>query len=126
MMKKFKSTKGKTMKEDKDIEQILLNDEKYEKFINEKTEKEFMQILQAPEKAKEITDFKKAPKELIFSKNATYLVINKASKTKTFVNGVQAEGFLGSKNMLREKLLSGLSDSFVNGNNYVKFYKLTV
>jgi len=126
MIQKFKPKKGKTMKEDKEIEQILLNDEKYEKFINEKAEQEFNKILEDVSKtnASEIKDFKKVPKELLFSKKAVYLVINKSSKTKSYVNGLQAEGFLGDKNLLREKLTGGFTDSFVSGDNFVKFYKL--
>lgn len=114
------------MKEDKEIEKILLNDEKYEKFINEKAEQEFNNILKEAQNVKntEIKDIKQVPKELLFSKKATYVVINKTSKTKSYINGLQAEGFLGNKNVLREKLVSGLTDSFVSGDNYVKFYKI--
>ena len=114
------------MKEDKEIEQILLNDEKYEKFINEKAEQEFNQILEDAKNLKntEIKDFKKVPKEMLFSKKAVYLVINKSSKTKSYVNGIQAEGLLGNKEILREKLVSGVTDSFVSDDNFVKFYKL--
>jgi len=115
-------------KDDKEIENILLNDEQYEKFVNERNEKEFLDILENSKslKEKEITDFKKVPKDKLFTKDATYIVINKNSKTKTYINGVQAEGFLADKNLLREKLISGLSDSFISGNMYVKFFKLKV
>ena len=114
------------MKEDKEIEKILLNDESYEKFIHTKTEKEFTDILtkEANNKALEITDIKKVPKDLLFSKNAIYSVINKESKTKSYINGVQAEGFLGSQELLREKFITGQTDYFVSGGNYIKFYKV--
>lgn len=114
------------MKEDKEIEQILLNDENYEKFINDRAEQEFNQILEDAKnlKSAEIKDFKKVPKEMLFSPKAVYCVINKLSKTKSYINGMQAEGFLGDKEILREKLVSGLTDSFVSGDNFVKFYKL--
>ena len=115
-------------KEDKEIENILLNDEQYEKFVSDKNEREFLQILEESKgsQVKEISDIKKAPKEKLFSKDATYLVINKNSKTKSYINGVQAEGYLADKNLLREKIISGLSDSFISGNVYVKFFKLRV
>ncbi len=97
-----------TMKEDKEIEKILLNDKNYEKFIHTKTEKEFTDILkkEADNKVREITDIAQVPKNLLFSKNAIYSVINKESKTKSYINGVQAEGFLGSQELLREKFIT--------------------
>lgn len=127
MITKYKKERSK-MKEDKEIEQILLNDEKYEKFINERTEREYNQILEDAKNVKnsEIKNLKDAPKDLLFSKKAVYLVINKQGKTKSYINGIQAEGFLGDKNLVREKLLSGLADSFVSGDNFIKFYKIEV
>lgn len=112
------------MKQDKEIEQILLNDEKYEKFIKDKTEKDFNKILRDAEKKENmvITDYKKVPKDKIFSKNATYFVINKSSKTGSYINGIQAESFLVSP-YEREKFLSGKTDAFIYQDNYVKFYK---
>ena len=116
------------MKEDKEVERILLNDENYEKFIHSKTEKEFTQILEdeTKNKPKEITDIKQVPQDLLFTKNAVYTVINKESKTKSYINGVQAEGFLGSQELLREKFISGQTDYFVSGNNYIKFFKVKI
>ena len=46
--------------------------------------------------------------------------------TKSYINGVQAEGYLGSQNADRMKLLAGEADSFVCENSYVKFIKVTV
>ena len=114
------------MKEDKEIEKILLNDKNYEKFIHTKTEKEFNDILSKKNKNEisEISDIKRVPKELIFSKKAIYTVINKDSKTRSFINGIQAEGFLGSQTILRDKFMSGETDYFVSGSNYIKFYKV--
>lgn len=112
------------MKHDKEIEQILLNDEKYEKFIKDKTEKDFNKILHEAQKKDNtvITDYKQVPKDKIFTKNATFFVINKSSKTSSYINGVQAESFLVSP-YEREKFLSGKTDAFVYQDNYVKFYK---
>ena len=115
-------------KEDKEIENILLNDEQYEKFVSERNEKEFLQILEDAKSkiSTEIYDIKKAPKDKLCSKDATYLVINKNSRTQTYINGLQADGYLADKNLLREKIISGLVDSFISGNVYVKFFKLKV
>ena len=110
-------------KDDKDIEQILLNDENYEKFLSKKAENEFNAVLKETQNIqhKKITEISKLSKNELFSKYATYFVINKNSKTKSYINGVQAEGFLGSKTSLREKFLSGQSESFVNDEYYIKF-----
>ena len=112
------------MKNDKEIEKILLDDEKYEKFIRTKTEQEFTKAIESAVKTKGIiTDIKKVPKDKLFSPKATYSVINKTSKTKSYINGIQAESYLVSLND-REKLLEGIIDSFVYGDYYIKFYKL--
>ena len=62
------------------------------------------------------------PKDKLFSKKATYFVINKNSKTSSYINGIQAESFLISP-YEREKFLSGKTDAFVYQDNYIKFYK---
>ena len=116
------------MKEDKEIEKILLNDEEYEKFVNTKTEQEFIKEIEGSKSVKKeiIKDFKRVPREKVFTKDTLYLVMNKQSKTKSYINGVQAEAFLGSENILRENFLSKKTDSFVSGDNYIKFYKYKV
>lgn len=116
------------MKDDKEIEKILLNDESYEKFVNKKLEKEFtMEIEKSSIIRKEpVKDIKKVPKDKLFSKDAVYIVMNKNSKTKSYINGIQAEGFLGADNSLRDKFISAKTDSFISGDNFVKFYKLKV
>ena len=113
------------MKNDKEIEKILLDDKNYEKFLNSKIEKEFLQITDEnikPEN-KIYKDIKDVPADKLFDRNATYLVMNKSSKTKSFVNGIQAEGFLGSDMLQRNKFLTKQVDYFVCGNNYIKFFK---
>ena len=112
------------MKKDKEIEQILLNDEKYEQFIKDKTQKDFNKILEEASKKEEtvITDFKQMKPENLFSKSATYFVINKMSKTTSYINGMQAESFLVSP-YEREKFISGKTDAFIYQDNYIKFYK---
>lgn len=116
------------MKENKEIEQILLNGENYEKMVKAKIENDFKAVLEEGKtlKGKYITDIKCAPKEKLFSKSATYEVINRKSKTRTFINGLQAEGYLGNRNSDREKLLKGESNSFVSDDNFVKFIKVKI
>ncbi|MBO6180741.1 hypothetical protein IJ674_04460 [bacterium] len=112
------------MKQDKEIEQILLDDEKYEQFIKDKTEKDFNKVLEQASKKEvgEITDFKQMKPENLFSKNTTYFVINKMSKTTSYINGMQAESFLVSA-YEREKFISGKTDAFIYQDNYIKFFK---
>ncbi len=106
-----------------ETEQILLNDENYENFIKNKTEAEFNDVLNKDlkQKTKLITDITLVPHDKLFSKRAIFTVINKTSKTQSYINGIQAEGFIDS-NIIREKLLNGTTDYFVNEDNYIKFY----
>lgn len=116
------------MKKNKNIEEILLSDENYEKMVKERTEQEFKKVLQEDDstKGRYITDIKSVPQDKLFSKAATYEVINKSSKTKSCINGLQADGYLGANNSDRAKLLSGETDSFVSGDNFIKFVKVKV
>lgn len=113
---------------DKKIEEMLLGGEDYEKMLKAKIENEFNEVLKENNslKGKYITDIKSVPPDIIFSKNATYEVINKTSKTRSFINGIQAEGYLGTQFSVRDKLLAGETNSFVNGEIYVKFIKAKV
>lgn len=115
------------MKKNNDIEQILLNDSAFEQAVKTKIEHDFKKELE--KKSNEIvyiTNIKDVPKGRLFTKYSTFEVINKNSKTKSYINGVQAEGYLGSNVTDRIKLLAGESDSFVSGNSYVKFIKVKV
>ena len=115
------------MKKDNDIEKLLLNDSNYEKAVKSHIEKEFKQTLKLKKvKTNYITDVKSVPKNKLFSKFATFEVINKKSKTKSFINGLQAEGYLGSQVSDRQKLLSGQTDSFVSEDCFIKFIKVKV
>ncbi len=128
-MKKFNIMKGYFMKGNKDIEKMLLNNASYEAIMKSKLEQEFTQELKKTKNKsgkKVITDIKKVPKDRLFSKDAVFSVINKNSKTKSYINGVQAEGYLGAQNSARENLLSGASDAFVSENSYVKFEKIKI
>ena len=113
------------MKNKKDIEKILLNDSEYDKMVKAKIEKEFEQEINSSAKSENdfITDIKLVPVEKLFTKATIFEVLNKASKTKSYINGLQADGYLGSQNSDREKLLSGQTDSFISGSSYVKFVK---
>ncbi|MBE7712818.1 MAG: hypothetical protein E7Z87_03655 [Cyanobacteria bacterium SIG26] len=116
------------MKENKEIEKILMNDEAYNKLIISKIEDEFASELKSAKSTSkaEITELKKVPKDKIFSTSSVFLIMNKNSKTKSFINGVQAEGFLGTQYSDREKLLNAEIDSFISGNNFIKFIKAKV
>ncbi len=116
------------MKKNKNIEEMLLSDENYEKMVKERTEQEFKKVLQEDDsvKGRYITDIKSVPPDKLFSKTATFEVINKSSKTRSCINGLQADGYLGANNSDRAKLLSGETNSFVSGDNFIKFVKVKV
>lgn len=117
------------MKENKEIEKILLNDSDFENMVKSKVENDFKQELANAKVLKSleyITKIKDVPKSRLFTKYATFEVMNKASKTKSYINGIQAEGFLGLNVADRNKLLNGESDSFVCGNSFIKFIKVKI
>lgn len=117
------------MKKNKEIEKILLNGASYDEMVKSKVERDFEDELEIQKKLQAksfITDIKKAPKNKLFTKDAVYEVLNKDSKTKSYVNGLQAEGYLGAQSADRTKLLNGETDAFVCGNCYVKFVKVKV
>ena len=120
-MTKFNN--GEINMKDQEIEKVLLNDKQYDSLIKSKLEKEFKNAFNSDErKNKVIKDIKKVPASELFSKRAVYLVLNKENKTKSYINGIQAEGFLGSQTLQREKLVSKDTDYFISGNSYIKFY----
>lgn len=116
------------MKTNNEIEKILLNDKEYDKLVKSKTEREFNNEIAAAAKTKEtfITDIKEVPPEAVFSRASVFEVINKSSRTKSYINGVQAEGFLGDNEFDRAQMLKGKSSSFVCGDVYVKFIKCKI
>ena len=117
------------MKKNKEIENLLLNSSTFDELVNAKLEKEFIDSLGNNKQIKSkkyITNIKEVPRDKIFSKDAVYSVINKDSRTKSYINGLQAEGCLGVQNLVRAKLLAGQVDSFVSENSLVKFVKVKV
>ena len=128
-MKKFNLRKVYSMKKNKEIEEILLNDSAFEQAVKAKIERDFnkeLEDIKASKKVDYILEIKDVPAGKLFTKNAIFEVINKNSKTKSYINGVQAEGYLGSNVADRTKLLAGEENSFVAGNLYVKFIKVKV
>lgn len=112
------------MKTDKETEKLLLNDAEFDKIVKMRIEREFNEELLTENEPQQILqDIKKIPEDKLFSKFAVFEIINKTSKTKSYINGIQAEGYLASDNFNRNKLLSGESSSFVSGENYIKFIK---
>lgn len=117
------------MKQNKDIEQILLDNSTFEQTVKTKFEQDFnkeLEIAKTSKKKSYINDIKEAPKEKLFTKYSTFEVINKSSKTKSYINGLQAEGYLGTNTTDRTKLLVGETKSFVAGNLYIKFVKVRI
>jgi len=114
------------MKE-KEKEEMLLSGVSLEELIKMKIEKEFMEDLKkSKEKPEKVvyTDFKKVPKDKIFSKDAVYRYFNRNTKCETFINGIQAEALIGVENQIREKMLQGELSAFTTEDAYIKFDKV--
>lgn len=116
-----------TKNNEQDIEIRLLSHASLDELIKMKMEEElkaeFGKINEKPKK-QIITDISKVPQELVFSKQAVYKIFNRINKTETYLNGLQAEGMLGTQNTVREKIKSGQMDAFSTDNAYIKFEKI--
>ena len=114
-----------------DIEEILLTGTSLDDLIRMKIESEFRNEIantKAPNSTnkKIYTEIKDIPKELIFSKNATYRVFNRNTKLETFINGIQADALIGLQNNIRTKLLNREISAFSTDDTYIKFEKACV
>ena len=109
---------------DKDTEQMLLNNTSLDDLIRKKIEQEFKNDIKSSKKQKEIikvTDIAKVPKHLIFSAKSVFKVFNRRTGVETYINGIQAEAFLGVQNNIREKMAEGQISAFASKNTYIKF-----
>lgn len=111
-------------KEEKDLEQRLLNQTSLDELIKRKMEEEIQLEIKNSQKTlkKEIIkDITKVPTHLIFSKSAIYKMFNRLNKSETYLNGLQAEAMIGLQNIIREKIKSGEMDAFSTDGAYIKF-----
>ena len=69
-----------------------------------------------------VVEFSKLPAKFIFSKFACYKVFNRKNKTESFINGIQAESFLGTSKNLRFKLINREISSFATDDVFVRFH----
>lgn len=69
-----------------------------------------------------VVEFSKLPAKFIFSKFACYKVFNRKNKTENFINGIQAESFLGTSKNLRFKLINREISSFATDDVFVRFH----
>lgn len=116
-----------TKKNDNEIEQRLLNHASLDELIKLKMEEELKAEFEKSKQISQkqiITDISKVPLDLLFSKQAVYKMFNRANKTETYLNGLQAEAMLGLQTAMREKIKLGQIDAFSTENAYVKFEKV--
>lgn len=109
-----------------DAEKILLNNASLDELIKMRIEKEFMEdFKKAKEKPKKIeyTNIKDVPKDKIFSKNSVFRCFNRNTKCETYINGIQADAYIGIQDIIRKKMLQGELDVFTTDDCYIKFEK---
>lgn len=115
------------MNKNDDLEEILINKTSMDDLIKMKIETEFKKEITQKNQKKSpqiITEIKKVPAKLLFSKHSVFKIYNRQTKTETTINGLQAEGMLGLQNTTRLKLLNGEVSSFSTDDAYIKFEKL--
>lgn len=105
-------------------EELLLSNKSLDDLIRIKIQQEINAIennQKNPTEKKIIRNIAEVPQNLIFSKKSFFKVFNKTNRTESYINGLQADGFLGLQNLVREKILQGKSDVFSCENGFVKF-----
>jgi len=103
----------------------FLKDANIEQLIEQKIETEIQTEMDEAKKEKEtviIKDFNDVPKGKLFDKNTTYKVFNRKTKKETYINGVQAESFLGLNISVRDDLERKYIDNFTVNEYYVRFH----
>ncbi|MBP3923930.1 hypothetical protein J6E39_01645 [bacterium] len=108
----------------KSAEELLLSNKSLDDLIRIKIQQEIDSIEKNQKNTQEktiIRNIANVPQNLIFSKKSYFKVFNKANKTESYINGIQADGLLGLQNLVREKFLQGKCDVFSCENGFVKF-----
>lgn len=101
-----------------------LDDILFDNNLKEKMHKEIV------EKSKEIkhidTKKKKNIKDLspeeIFSANTIWKIYNRKTNIHSFINGIQAEGYIGMQDEIRHLIISYQSDCFLVDDFFIEFY----
>ncbi len=109
---------------DNKIEKMLLEGATLDDLIKMKMEEDFKRDIEKSKQTKEkkvYTDIAKVPKELIFTKSASFRIFNRNTKCETFIDGMQAEALIGMRDNVRKKMLEGALDAFTTEDYYIKF-----
>lgn len=116
-------------KETNDAEERLLQNKSLDELIKLKMEEEMKNEIEnskiTPEK-RIISTILEVPANMIFSRQSVFKVFNRKNRTETYVNGVQAEALLGTQTNTKEKIKSGITDTFSTENLYVRFEKIEI
>ncbi len=113
----------------KDMEEILLSKNSLDDLIKMKIEEEFKtneKKLKQKSVKKIITDLKDVPQNQIFTKNSVFKLFNRKNKTETFIDGIQADSFIGAQTGIREKFFDGTLTTFATEDAYVRFEKAVI
>ncbi len=106
------------------VEESLLTGKSLDELIrirmNEKVQEAFSQIKKT-KLTEKITDIKKIPAKILFSKKAVFKKYNKLNDSLSFINGIQAESLIGMEDNIREKLKNGEIDVFSTDDAFIKF-----
>ncbi|MDD3150847.1 MAG: hypothetical protein PHV68_08430 [Candidatus Gastranaerophilales bacterium] len=68
-----------------------------------------------------IKDFYKVPSDLLFTKNTIFMLFNRKTGLKSFINGTQADSIIGIYNDIRQNLVNKVVSNFTAGEYYVEF-----
>lgn len=72
-----------------------------------------------------IRNFNRLSYKDLFSANTLYEILDRTTRERSFINGVQAEGLVGLNHDIRYNLVNKRSDSFTAWGYFVKFFSHT-
>ena len=91
--------------------------------LKEKIKKEMKKAENVKKTENKTLKFKDLTQQELFSQRALWKVFNRKNCTNSLINGIQAEGFLGSQDNLRSEIIKHKTDCFLSNHLYVEFYK---
>ncbi len=111
------------------IEEVLLSGKSLDELIKMKMQKELEEEIKNSQKKPEFFEernISNVPAEKIFSKDSIFKIFNRKTKVESFITGIQADGFLGLRDDLREQILKGELSVFESDGNFISFEKIVL
>ena len=115
------------MTKNTNAEEILLSGKSLDELIKIKMQRQIEEQIKNAKKKREFYSEKNianVPKHLIFSNKSIFKVYSKTNQSESFITGIQADGFLGLRDDLRNQLLEGTLSAFEVDDAFITFDRI--